>query len=158
MSKKNNRAIMARKHAHDLALEKAAREAAQRKQAKADRKKARQLAATGEVKTKRKGLRIRKGVKIRGIKITDSESKRRALELLQSEQAAKVMDAEGPGAEGGEGAEADAAGGRRGKKKRGAARVKVVTKRAGGKRAGAAAAAGDAAAGDAAAAAAPMES
>lgn len=116
MSKKNNRSIIARRHAHDLkrkqpsaqlnlccscpavdgaaatvyaslhsparviliasavfmsrhllhpAVEKEAQEKLRKKQEKAERKKTRQLAATGEVRKKRKGLRLRKGVKVK---------------------------------------------------------------------------------------------
>jgi hypothetical protein len=46
-------------------VEKEAREKLQKQQEKAQRKKDRQLAATGVVKTKRKGLRIRKGVRVK---------------------------------------------------------------------------------------------
>eukprot|EP00879_Flechtneria_rotunda_P008099 GHRR01008483.1.p1 GENE.GHRR01008483.1~~GHRR01008483.1.p1 ORF type:complete len:141 (+),score=61.35 GHRR01008483.1:122-544(+) len=92
MSKKNNRKIIARKHAHDLQCEKEAQQKLARKQQKIERKKERQLAATGAVATKQKGLRLRKGAKVKGIKVTDAESKRKVLELLKAEQAAKHMD------------------------------------------------------------------
>jgi hypothetical protein len=46
-------------------VEKEAKEKLQKQQDKAQRKKERQLAATGVVKTKRKGLRIRKGVRVK---------------------------------------------------------------------------------------------
>lgn len=47
------------------AVEKEAQEKLKKQQEKAQRKKERQLAATGVVKTKRKGLRIRKGVRVK---------------------------------------------------------------------------------------------
>lgn len=46
-------------------VEKKAQEKLKRKQEKSERKKDRQLAATGVVRTKRKGLRIRKGVRVK---------------------------------------------------------------------------------------------
>eukprot|EP00775_Hariotina_reticulata_P003953 gene3952-4206_t len=127
MSKKNNRKIIARKHAHDLALEKAAKEKAQKAQQKSERKKERQLAATGAVKTKRKGLKLKKGFRVKGIKITDADSKKRVLQILKREQAAQVMEVEQPAAA--LQTESD----KRRKKK---GKLKVATKNSGGRRSG----------------------
>lgn len=46
-------------------MEKAAKEKAQKAQQKSERKKERQLAATGAVKTKRKGLKLKKGFRVK---------------------------------------------------------------------------------------------
>lgn len=46
-------------------VEKEAQEQQRKKQEKAERKAARQLAASGEVRKKRKGLRLRKGVRVK---------------------------------------------------------------------------------------------
>ncbi|KAF6251223.1 hypothetical protein COO60DRAFT_1702446 [Scenedesmus sp. NREL 46B-D3] len=125
MSKKNNKKIIARKHAHDLKLEKEARDKLQKQQEKAQRKKDRQLAATGVVKTKRKGLRIRKGVRVKGIKVVDAESKRRVLDLLKQEQAEKLMEVDDAPAAAAAAAKPDSSSKKKAKKR---SRVKLVTK------------------------------
>ncbi|WIA36571.1 hypothetical protein OEZ86_007863 [Tetradesmus obliquus] len=123
MSKKNNKKIIARKHAHDLKLEKEAQEKLKKQQEKAQRKKERQLAATGVVKTKRKGLRIRKGVRVKGIKVVDADSKKAVLNLLKQEQAEKLMEVDDAPA-----AAAAAADGSSKKKAKKRSKVKLVTK------------------------------
>uniref|UniRef100_A0A383VR84 Uncharacterized protein n=1 Tax=Tetradesmus obliquus TaxID=3088 RepID=A0A383VR84_TETOB len=122
MSKKNNKKIIARKHAHDLKLEKEAQEKLKKQQEKAQRKKERQLAATGVVKTKRKGLRIRKGVRVKGIKVVDADSKKAVLNLLKQEQAEKLMEVDDAPAA------AAAADGSSKKKAKKRSKVKLVTK------------------------------
>eukprot|EP00877_Chromochloris_zofingiensis_P005883 jgi/Chrzof1/1548/Cz10g12020.t1 len=53
------------------------------------------MAAGGVEKLrKQKGIRIRKGVRIKGIKITDSDSKKAALQRLKAEQAMRLMEVE----------------------------------------------------------------
>ncbi|KAK9828824.1 hypothetical protein WJX72_002274 [[Myrmecia] bisecta] len=102
MSKKNNLNTRKKQHKFDLEREKAAAIEKQRKQ----EKKARQqkadskLAASGNIKkgskAQRRGFRIKKGVTIKGIKITDAASKKKALQVLAAEQAMREMDVESP--------------------------------------------------------------
>ncbi|WIA16372.1 hypothetical protein OEZ85_013068 [Tetradesmus obliquus] len=125
MSKKNNKKIIARKHAHDLKLEKEAQEKLKKQQEKAQRKKERQLAATGVVKTKRKGLRIRKGVRVKGIKVVDADSKKAVLNLLKQEQAEKLMEVDDAPAAAAAAAAADGSSKKKAKKR---SKVKLVTK------------------------------
>ncbi len=80
-----------------------------------------------------------------GIKVTDAESKHKLLKLLKAEQAAKMMDMDGPGATAGKALKKKRSGSSKGKSK-------VVVGGKGKKKAAAAAEGGEAAA------AAPMES
>jgi len=120
MSKKNNLAIRARQHAFDLKREKEQRLEREKKAEKHKRKIERQAAA-GVVKKKTKGIRIRKGVRIRGIKVTDADSRREALQRLKAEAAMSKMDIE----EDGEGAAAAGAAGKPKRKKI----IKIVKKK-----------------------------
>ncbi|PRW45646.1 OTU domain-containing protein isoform X1 [Chlorella sorokiniana] len=111
MSKKNNQQTRQRMHAARLEKEK---EDAAKRDAKLAKKQQRLkaaesmgVAAPKRLKRKqKKGVRIKKHVVIRGVKITDAESKRKVKEMLAAEEAMKdlMMDAEG-----GEPAEAAAA-------------------------------------------------
>ncbi|KAI8472245.1 MAG: hypothetical protein J3K34DRAFT_519867 [Monoraphidium minutum] len=137
MSKKNNKSIKARAHAHDIEREKLERERlaklAEKNERKQQRREARAVAAGGVAKKgKKKGYRIRKGVQIKGIKVTDAESKAKLLHVLKAEQAAKMMDADGPGAaKGGKPkAKGKAAAGKDKDGKKGAGKAKVVSKAA----------------------------
>ncbi|KAL4444659.1 hypothetical protein ABPG77_002476 [Micractinium sp. CCAP 211/92] len=102
MSKKNNQATRRNMHAARLAKEK---EEAEKRKAKQEHKATR-LAAAERVgvqapkrlkKKAKKGVRIKKHVVVRGVKVTDAESKRKIKEMLAAEEAmrAMMMDAEG---------------------------------------------------------------
>ncbi|KAK9790140.1 hypothetical protein WJX73_007398 [Symbiochloris irregularis] len=93
MSRKNNQTT--RKNAHKFALEREKTNQLKR-EAKA-KKTAHKLAAAGNVKkttnkNKSKGIRLKKGVTVKGIKITDADSKKRAKALLKAQQAMEAMD------------------------------------------------------------------
>ena len=87
MSKKNNLGTRKRIHDADLRKEKedrAKREAIQKKKQEA-------LKAGGIQKEKKtKAIRIRKGVKIMGVKIKDAESKKKAIKLMKISAAQKM--------------------------------------------------------------------
>mmetsp|Transcript_10016 Transcript_10016/g.23885 ORF Transcript_10016/g.23885 Transcript_10016/m.23885 type:complete len:93 (+) Transcript_10016:130-408(+) len=85
MSKKNKLSTRRNAHQADLAKEK---NAAIRKKQKEERKVQNKLPAGGSLKnkTKKKGIRLRKNVKIRGIKVKDAESKQAVRELLKEEK------------------------------------------------------------------------
>ena len=93
MSKKNSKATRARIHAADLAKERALAAKKQTKQLKTAAKAARtQVAgASGGIKKKVKGIRVKKGVRIKGIKVVDSESKKAALAALKAAAAENAM-------------------------------------------------------------------
>lgn len=102
MSKKNNQATRRNLHAARLAKEK---EEAEKRKAKQEHKAAR-LAAADRMgvqapkrlkKKAKKGVRIKKHVVVRGVKVTDAESKRKIKEMLAAEEAMRdmMMDAEG---------------------------------------------------------------
>lgn len=102
MSKKNNQGTRRNMHAARLEKEK---EDADKRKAKSEYKKDRLAAADrmGVAAPKRlkrkakKGVRIKKHVVVRGIKVTDAESKQKIKEVLAAEHAMKelMMDAEG---------------------------------------------------------------
>jgi len=66
------------------------------KQKKSEKKAAKQAAKLGAApaatKAKRKGFRIKKGVRIKGIKVTDAASKKKVKQILAAEQALREMD------------------------------------------------------------------
>lgn len=125
MSKKNNKSIKARAHAHALEREKLQRERleklAEKNARRVQRKEERAAAAGGVAKKKHKNFRIRKGVHIKGIKVVDSETKHKALRALKRAQAAKMMEVDG----------AAAGSGKAARKKKG--KVKVVALKGKGK-------------------------
>lgn len=89
MSKKNNRHTAANYHNFTLERERVN----QLKKDKKAKKTNDKLAAGGKVKkTAHKGIRLRKGVRVRGIRITDAESKQEARKLLAAEQAMQGME------------------------------------------------------------------
>lgn len=90
MSKKNKLSTRRNAHAFDLEREKKHADAVKKKQ----EKKAAKAAKGGVVKKKSKGIRVRKGVKIKGIKVTDSDSKKKVLQLLKAEEAMRHMEVE----------------------------------------------------------------
>ncbi|PSC68966.1 OTU domain-containing protein isoform X1 [Micractinium conductrix] len=111
MSKKNNQGTRRNMHAARLAREK---EDAENRAAKAAHK-AQRLAAAEQIgvaapkrlkRKAKKGVRIKKHVVVRGVKVTDAESKKKIKEMLAAEEAMKAMmmdaDVEG-GAAAGEG-------------------------------------------------------
>eukprot|EP01026_Neomeris_dumetosa_P060092 TRINITY_DN5647_c0_g1_i1.p3 TRINITY_DN5647_c0_g1~~TRINITY_DN5647_c0_g1_i1.p3 ORF type:complete len:106 (-),score=28.04 TRINITY_DN5647_c0_g1_i1:49-366(-) len=92
MSKKNNQKKKKELYKADLERDKQL----QLKKKKADEKFQRLLAVNPKMqiqkkKTKRKGIRVRRGMRIRGIKIVDKESKEAVLQKLKAEQAMKMM-------------------------------------------------------------------
>lgn len=66
------------------------------KQKKSEKKAAKQAAKLGAApaatKPKRKGFRIKKGVRVKGIKVTDAASKKKIKKILAAEQALREMD------------------------------------------------------------------
>ena len=52
------------------------------------------LSVAPAVKTKRKGIRVKKGVRVKGIKVTDAASKRKVRRLLAAQQALREMQVE----------------------------------------------------------------
>lgn len=90
MSKKNNKTTKRNVHNVDIQREKEANAA---KQKKAEKKRA-ALATKGgaTLKKKVKGVRIRKGVTIKGIKVVDSESKKKLKKLLKARAAMNEME------------------------------------------------------------------
>uniref|UniRef100_A0A7S3R983 Uncharacterized protein n=1 Tax=Dunaliella tertiolecta TaxID=3047 RepID=A0A7S3R983_DUNTE len=91
MSKKNSLAQKRKRHEYDMRCEK---EAAEKKQ-KASLKKA-EKKIDKPLKKKTKSIRIRRGVKLRGIKVKDADSKKKVRKLLAQEQAMKMAIDEEP--------------------------------------------------------------
>lgn len=90
MSKKNNLGTRKRIHDADLRKEKEDRE----KREAIQKKKQVALKAGGVQKEKkRKAIRIRKGVKIMGVKIKDADSKKKAIKLMKTAAAQKMDEA-----------------------------------------------------------------
>uniref|UniRef100_A0A7S0UIA3 Uncharacterized protein n=1 Tax=Polytomella parva TaxID=51329 RepID=A0A7S0UIA3_9CHLO len=87
MSKKNNKGTKRRQHTFDLQREK---ELLQLQKVKQDKKEQSICARGGITKVKSKGFRLRKGAVIKGIKVTDSESKKK-IKLLVKKSAAKAV-------------------------------------------------------------------
>lgn len=87
MSKKNKLSTRRAAHAFDLERERVEREQKLKKQAKKQEK-----VLKGVVKPKQKGIRIRKGVRVRGIIVKDSDSKKKALKILRKEKAMRSME------------------------------------------------------------------
>lgn len=98
MSKKNSKATRARILAADLAREKAL---AARRATKAAKRAARAAVAGGTTgaaaKRKVKGVRVKKGVRIKGIKVVDAESKKAAIAALRAAAADAAMDTDAGG-------------------------------------------------------------
>lgn len=95
MSKKNSKSTRARILAADAARERAL---AAKSAIKAKKRAAKAAAnpLTG-VKRKVKGVRVKKGVRIKGIKVVDSESKRAAIAALREAAAETRMVVDGDG-------------------------------------------------------------
>lgn len=98
MSKKNSKSTRQRILAADLARERAL---AAKRDVKATKKAAKAAAnpLTGGVKRKVKGVRVKKGVRIKGIKVVDAESKKAAIAALRAAAAESCMavDEDGKG-------------------------------------------------------------
>ncbi|KAL3161475.1 hypothetical protein ABBQ32_010356 [Trebouxia sp. C0010 RCD-2024] len=92
MSKKNKLSTRKNSHSHILEREKADQLKRTAKAHKTDRKVSKANKDGKVVKRKFKGIRIRKGVRIKGIKVTDADSKKKALKVLKAEQAMREMD------------------------------------------------------------------
>jgi hypothetical protein len=91
MSKKNCKATRRRTHATDLAKErelKAKRDKTAQKRAAAAQRKG------VPPKTKVKAIRVRKGVRIKGIKVVDAESKKAARQAIAEGKREAAMDAD----------------------------------------------------------------
>ncbi|CAK0782863.1 hypothetical protein CVIRNUC_006058 [Coccomyxa viridis] len=93
MSKKNKKSTKRAQHDFDVQREKLE---VVKKQLKVQKKQQKVVASkdTPKKKLKQKGIRIRKGVRIRGIKITDAASKKKARDTLEAEAALRKMDVE----------------------------------------------------------------
>ena len=76
----------------EVALQKAKK--AEKKAEKQPDKHAAKLGVAPAVKTKRKGIRVKKGVRVKGIKVTDAASKRKVRRLLAAQQALREMQVE----------------------------------------------------------------
>mmetsp|Transcript_5481 Transcript_5481/g.14258 ORF Transcript_5481/g.14258 Transcript_5481/m.14258 type:complete len:94 (+) Transcript_5481:255-536(+) len=90
MSKKNKLSTRRRQHKADLEKEKAD---AIKKRQKADKKLQKNMStelAKKAVFKKKKGIKLRKNMTIRGIKVVDSESRQAALAALQEEAENKM--------------------------------------------------------------------
>ena len=75
-----------------MALQKAKK--AEKKAEKQPDKHAAKLGVAPALKTKRKGIRVKKGVRVKGIKVTDAASKRKVCRLLAAQQALREMQVE----------------------------------------------------------------
>ncbi|CAL5220317.1 g2306 [Coccomyxa viridis] len=91
MSKKNKKSTKRAQHAFDVQRE---RLEVVKKQLKVQKKQQKATPVKDSPKKKLKGIRIRKGVRIRGIKITDAASKKKARDTLEAEAALRKMDVE----------------------------------------------------------------
>lgn len=87
MSKKNNKATKRKAHEFDIQREK--QEAEQRA------KKLEKKQKNGVQKKTGKGVRIRKGVVLKGIKVVDSESKKKVKKIIAKMAATKHMEVDG---------------------------------------------------------------
>lgn len=95
MSKKNNKST--KKRAHSFALRREADDAAKRKVTQ-EKKAAKAMKNPGVKKAqpkKKKGLRIRKNVVIRGVKVKDAETKKKVKKILAAEAAMREMQVDG---------------------------------------------------------------
>ncbi|BDA45786.1 hypothetical protein COCOBI_07-5730 [Coccomyxa sp. Obi] len=91
MSKKNKKSTQRARHANDLQREKLE---VVKKQLKVQKKEKKQAVSPAKPKKKLKGIRIRKGARVKGIKIVDAASKKKALEALAAEQELRRMEVE----------------------------------------------------------------
>uniref|UniRef100_A0A7S0WYW1 Uncharacterized protein n=1 Tax=Chlamydomonas leiostraca TaxID=1034604 RepID=A0A7S0WYW1_9CHLO len=102
MSKKNKKSTRRNLHTFDIEREKAEAEKRQKEQ----EKKTLALASKGiEKPTKKsKKLRLRKGVRVRGVVVKDAATRKKAMKLVAQEKAMKLMEVEGEveGADSGE--------------------------------------------------------
>lgn len=95
MSKKNN--LKTRKNAHDYALQRE-KDLEQKRVAKQERKKqARESkmsvdGGTKKTKKKTKGIRLKKNVVFRGIKIKDAASKQKVKEMIKEQVGMDIDD------------------------------------------------------------------
>lgn len=85
MSKKNNKHTRANRRTFDLEREK--------REAEAKMLKLQKKAMKPEAGKKVKGVRVRKGVVIKGIKVVDSDSKKKVVRILKKRAAAKAASA-----------------------------------------------------------------
>lgn len=92
MSKKNKLSTRKNSHSHILEREKADQLKKTHKAQKTNTKVSSAKKEGKPIKNKFKGIKIKKGVRIKGIKITDADSKKKALKVLKAEQAMKQMD------------------------------------------------------------------
>ncbi|DBB04880.1 TPA: hypothetical protein ACH3X3_010166 [Trebouxia sp. C0006] len=92
MSKKNKLSTRKNSHSHILEREKADQLKRTAKANKTNKKVTKAKKEGKTVRNKFKGIRIKKGVRIKGIKVTDADSKKKAIKLLKAEQAMKQMD------------------------------------------------------------------
>lgn len=99
MSKKNKLSTRKNSHSHILEREKADQLKRQTKAKKIDKKVNKAKKDGKVVKNKFKGIRIKKGVRIKGIKVTDADSKKKAIKLLKAEQAMREMDVDSDASE-----------------------------------------------------------
>ncbi|KAK9904339.1 hypothetical protein WJX75_009624 [Coccomyxa subellipsoidea] len=91
MSKKNKKSTQRKRHAHDLQREKLD---VVKRQLKVQKKEKKQTISQAKPKKKLKGIRIRKGAHVKGIKIVDAASKKKAREALAAEQELRRMEVE----------------------------------------------------------------
>jgi hypothetical protein len=103
MSKNNNLATRARIHAADLARERALKARSETKAAKKAAKAARLPAGVGgasvtgpRVRSRPRAFKVKKGVRIKGIKVVDAESKKAALAALRAAAAENAMAVDAP--------------------------------------------------------------
>ena len=97
MSKKNKLSTRRSQHEYELQLEREAREKREAKRAKIQRKQAAK-AARGVTKSSvvvrknnRRGIRLKKNSVVRGIRIKNADTKRKAKRLLMAEAALKMQ-------------------------------------------------------------------
>ena len=98
MSKKNTLATRARIHAADRARERALKARSETKAAKKAAKAGRlppgvgaATGAGGRVRSRPRGFKVKKGVRVKGIKVVDAESKKAALAALRAAAADNAM-------------------------------------------------------------------
>jgi hypothetical protein len=89
MSKKNNKGTRRRRHEHDLQREK---EAAQEIAKKSQKMEEKLKVTNTKPRKKVTGIRIRKNVTVKGIKVNDSDTKKKVKLLLKQECLSRHMD------------------------------------------------------------------
>lgn len=99
MSKKNSLKKRRSVHEADLQLERQAKEElAKKREKKAKKTEREERKGVVKPKHKKKAIKLRKGIKIRGIKVVDSESRKKVRHVLAAEAALRRMEVEdGPG-------------------------------------------------------------